>query len=159
MQETQVQSLGGEDPLKKKMTTHSSILAWEIPRTEEPSRLLWDCKSWTWLSDQTTTNNPTQGHLSLRWNFMERHSGAELSESMEVFQDVRNWRMCMTEEWYPSVLAKKAKVAKYALEKKTADVIPSLLHCFETRRHQSSPSEHSEFYSQILLPDYPLWFS
>ena len=35
MQETQVQSLGREDPLKEAMTTHSSILAWEIPRTDE----------------------------------------------------------------------------------------------------------------------------
>ena len=39
MQETQVQSLGGEDPLKKGMATHSSILAWGIPWTEEPGRL------------------------------------------------------------------------------------------------------------------------
>ena len=36
MQETQVQSLGWEDPLVKGMATHSSILAWRIPRTEEP---------------------------------------------------------------------------------------------------------------------------
>ena len=36
MQETQVQSLGGEDLLEKKMTTHSSILTWKIPWTEEP---------------------------------------------------------------------------------------------------------------------------
>ena len=35
----QVQSLGGEDPLKKEMATHSSILAWEIPWTEESGRL------------------------------------------------------------------------------------------------------------------------
>ena len=35
-QETWVQSLGGEDPLEEEMATHSSILAWEIPRTEEP---------------------------------------------------------------------------------------------------------------------------
>ena len=35
MQEMQVQSLGGEDPLKKEMATHSSILSWEIPWTEE----------------------------------------------------------------------------------------------------------------------------
>ena len=32
MQETQVQSLGGEDPLEKEMATHYSILAWKIPR-------------------------------------------------------------------------------------------------------------------------------
>ena len=39
MQETRVQSLGGEDPLEKRMATHSSFLAWRIPRTEEPGRL------------------------------------------------------------------------------------------------------------------------
>ena len=38
-QETWVQSLGGEDPLEEEMATHSSILAWEIPRTEEPGGL------------------------------------------------------------------------------------------------------------------------
>ena len=36
MQELQVRSLGWEDPLEKEMATHSSILAWEIPWTEEP---------------------------------------------------------------------------------------------------------------------------
>ena len=36
MQETQVRSLGQEDPLEKGMATHSSILAWKIPWTEEP---------------------------------------------------------------------------------------------------------------------------
>ena len=39
MQETWVQSLGQEDPLEKEMATHSSILAWRIPWTEEPGRL------------------------------------------------------------------------------------------------------------------------
>ena len=39
MRETLVQSLGGEDGLEKEMATHSSILAWKIPRTEEPGRL------------------------------------------------------------------------------------------------------------------------
>ena len=39
MQETQVRSLGWEDPLEKEMATHSSILAWKIPWTEEPGRL------------------------------------------------------------------------------------------------------------------------
>ena len=39
MQETWVQSLGQEDPLEKEMVTHSSILAWKIPSTEEPGRL------------------------------------------------------------------------------------------------------------------------
>ena len=39
MQETQVRFLGQEDPLEKEMATHSSILAWRIPWTEEPGRL------------------------------------------------------------------------------------------------------------------------
>ena len=39
MQETQVQSLGWEDPLVKGMATHSSILAWRIPWTKEPGGL------------------------------------------------------------------------------------------------------------------------
>ena len=39
MLETQVQSLSQEDPLEKEMGTHSSILAWKIPWTDEPGRL------------------------------------------------------------------------------------------------------------------------
>ena len=39
MLETRVQSPGGEDPLEKGMATHSSILAWRIPRMDEPSGL------------------------------------------------------------------------------------------------------------------------
>ena len=53
MQEPQVQSLGSEDPLEKEMTAHSSILAWEIPWTEEPGGLqsMGLQKSLTQLSD------------------------------------------------------------------------------------------------------------
>ena len=40
MWETQVRSLGWEDPLEKEIATHSSVLAWRIPGTEEPSGLL-----------------------------------------------------------------------------------------------------------------------
>ena len=39
VQETQARSLGWEDPLEKKIANHSSIVAWKIPWTEEPSRL------------------------------------------------------------------------------------------------------------------------
>ena len=39
IQETRVQSLGVEDPLEEEMETHSSILAWKIPWTEEPGGL------------------------------------------------------------------------------------------------------------------------
>ena len=48
MQETWVQSLGGEDPPEKEMATHSSTLAWRISWTEEPGGLSWwMAKSWT----------------------------------------------------------------------------------------------------------------
>ena len=40
MQKTWVQSLGWENPLEKEMATHSSTLAWKVPRTEEHGRLL-----------------------------------------------------------------------------------------------------------------------
>ena len=52
MQEIQVQSLGREDPLEKELATDSSILAWEIPWTEEPGRIqsIGSQKSWTQLS-------------------------------------------------------------------------------------------------------------
>ena len=39
VQETCIQSLGWENPLEKRMATHSSIVAWRIPRTEEPGKL------------------------------------------------------------------------------------------------------------------------
>ena len=53
MQEMQIWSLGQEYPLEKEMTTHSSILVWEIPWTEESGGLqsVGSQKSWTWLSD------------------------------------------------------------------------------------------------------------
>ena len=53
MQETPVRSLGWEDPLEEGMATHSSILAWRIPWTEEPGRL--------WSRKQSDT----AGQLSL----------------------------------------------------------------------------------------------
>ena len=52
-QEVLVQFLGWEDPWEKEMGTHSSILAWKIPRTEVPGRIqsMGSQKSWIWLSD------------------------------------------------------------------------------------------------------------
>ena len=46
IQETHVQSLGWEDPLEEEMATHSSILVWRIPRTEEPGGLQSSCNEW-----------------------------------------------------------------------------------------------------------------
>ena len=57
-QETLIRSLGWEDPLEKKMATHSSILAWKIPWTEEPGGLqsIELQKSQTQLSDLAEHN-------------------------------------------------------------------------------------------------------
>ena len=54
MQETWVQSLGQEDPLENEMATHSSILAWEIPWSEEPCGL-----QFMWLQESDTTERLT----------------------------------------------------------------------------------------------------
>ena len=61
MQETWVQSLSWEDPLEKEMATYSSILAWEIPWTEEPGGLqsMGLQRSLTWPDNQTTEINAT----------------------------------------------------------------------------------------------------
>ena len=58
MRETWVQSLGREDPLEKEMATSSSILAWEIPWTEEPGDLTVHAvaKTQTRLSDDHCTS-------------------------------------------------------------------------------------------------------
>ena len=52
MQDTWVQSLGWEDPLEKGKATHSSILAWRVPWTEEPDGL-----QSMWLQSQTQLSN------------------------------------------------------------------------------------------------------
>ena len=51
MEETWVRALGQEDPLAKRMETHSSILAWEIPWTQKPGR---SGKTVSWTESDTT---------------------------------------------------------------------------------------------------------
>ena len=66
-QETQVQSLGGEDPLEEEMTTHSSILAWEIPWTEEPGgHSSWGCRE-SDTTEQVNTHTQFKGKLETQW--------------------------------------------------------------------------------------------
>ena len=72
MQETRVQFLGQEDPLEKEMATHSSILAWDIPWTEEPGglpsagmhrvghNLAIPCRQFTTVSSEETRDVKTQ---------------------------------------------------------------------------------------------------
>ena len=63
MQKTQVQSLGQEDPLEQGITTHSSILAWRIPWTEEPGGL----QSWGQQRDMTEQLS-TFTFISFNWS-------------------------------------------------------------------------------------------
>ena len=67
MQETQVQSLGWEDPLEKELATHSNILAWRIPWTEEPGRLEFMGSLWWDLKESDTTNWMTSFLFSLSY--------------------------------------------------------------------------------------------
>ena len=69
VQDTWVQSLGWEDPLEKEMATHSSILAWEIPWTEEPGGLqsMGSQKSWTWLDNYTITTYWWNRQVKVTW--------------------------------------------------------------------------------------------
>ena len=78
IQETQVWSLGGEDPLEKGMTTHSSILAWKIPWTKEPGRVqfmglqrVWH----NWATNTTTTTNGKAKHQTEQWGEPEMNNG------------------------------------------------------------------------------------
>ena len=61
MQETQVQSLGWEDPLEKEMATHFSILTWRIPWTEEPGGLQ-STRSQKVAHDSVTNTQQTHVH-------------------------------------------------------------------------------------------------
>ena len=82
-QETQVQSLGGEDPLEKEMATHCSVLAWEIPWAEEPGGLqsMELQKSCTWLSDWTTWRKSGGGGKISSPDKTEVWDGRETSRS------------------------------------------------------------------------------
>ena len=82
MQKTQVQSLGREDPLEKEMATHSSILAWRIPWTEEPGYSSWGRKE----SDTTE-------RLRLFFPMLHLHQEAEISKDKGTGQrhPTREW--------------------------------------------------------------------
>ena len=81
MQETLIPSLGPEDqedPLEEEMTTHSSILAWEIPWIGEPGGLqsMGSAKSQTLVWDSTTATNTNNSH------FKENNKSNELLSSL-----------------------------------------------------------------------------
>ena len=77
VQETQVQSLGREDPLEKEMGTHSSILAWRIPWTEESGRLQ------SMGSQRIRQDWATNTHFQWLWRVLFVYS--------RVFPEFRGW--------------------------------------------------------------------
>ena len=101
IQETQVQSLGWEDPLEKGMATHSSILHWRIPWTEEPGRLQFmelqrvrhDRVTNTFRKDTLMEGSSSgYGDLFLSLPYISVHPGAPGAESYRprlatLFQD------------------------------------------------------------------------
>ena len=92
MQETQVQSLGGEDPLEEEMETHSSILAWRI----STDRGAWQAtvhgvaKSWTWLSMNVPHTFLMLGNFSAIIS-----SNLNIVSNSFSFLHIIGWRMWM----------------------------------------------------------------
>ena len=73
VQETWVLSLGWEDPLEKGMATHSSILAWRIPWTEEPGGLYspWGCKESDMTEPSKLESERTHSTLQILWSIVD----------------------------------------------------------------------------------------
>ena len=74
LQETWVLFLGQEDPLEEEMSTHSSILAWRIPWTEDPwwATVHGVSKSWTWLSMHVQLCKTTELHEAGKATYKQR---------------------------------------------------------------------------------------
>ena len=83
--ETWLQTLGQEDPLEKEMAMHSSILAWEIPWTDEPGRLHRVAKSWTQLKRLSM-------HACTLWSsFLMSHGSLASPSSNGSLVPIRGW--------------------------------------------------------------------
>ena len=89
MLETQVQFLSWEDHLRKKMAIYSSILAWRIPKTEDPGRLqsMWLPRSrHNWVAEQQQTDLPlTDFHVGL-WRLLPWKPNKTSPTSEKLFQ-------------------------------------------------------------------------
>ena len=85
-QETQVQSLGQEDPLEEGMPTHSRVLAWRIPRTEEPGGLqsMGSQRVGSDLVHKAGTSQPTPFH-AVPPLLLEQTQGLVICESSHSF--------------------------------------------------------------------------
>ena len=85
MQETWVLSLDQEDPLEESMATHFSILAWRIPRMEEPGRLQsTGSQSWTQMKWPSTHTLPSPGRLKFHFYSREPQSSVSFLEKRQA---------------------------------------------------------------------------
>ena len=91
MRETRVRSLRWEDPLEKEIATHSGILAWRIPRTEEPGGLQsigW--QSWTRLSNFTSLHFQLKDRDNCSWKTQSETFGMTLDKYGRAFMCLVN---------------------------------------------------------------------
>ena len=98
MQETQVRSLGGEDPLEKEVATHSSILAWGVPWTEEPGGLQsMDHKEWD-MTEQLSVRTHTHTHKQAQGDSVQ-FSLSVVSDSVTPCTAARQASLSITNSW------------------------------------------------------------
>ena len=102
MQETRVQSLGQEDPLEKERATHSSLLIWRIPLTEEPGEL--QCMGSQRIGHDWATNTFTFTHPKEVIESLKRQPGTACEAKWEGTIDERAqmqwWRGSCFREMY-----------------------------------------------------------
>ena len=93
IQEMRVQSLGWEDPLEKKMATHSGILAWKIPSTQKPGYSQWDCKELD-LTERRSTHTALRS-LQVHWRCgVFKCTGGSSSLDVMVTLEMQNSVFC-----------------------------------------------------------------
>ena len=141
MQETQVQSLGQENPLEQKMATHSSIFAWKIPWTEDPGGLqfMGSLKSQTRLSMHIHTHTHTlcfrsfnhdsqiQKHCMIGiifnlWKLRSRLNNSSKSQRAKKWSSQNSYYIFLISDQTPRYLNKTQ-----CLSSKSSQVIPLLL--------------------------------
>ena len=142
MQETQVQSLGGEDPLEEEMATHSSILARRIPWTEEPGGLRSmgsqkSMRSQRFMGSQRDTTEPmsTFPWVAMRrpghaWSYRKRREPAGVHQSpgslSHKVQEAERWMLSGWRSIKSSipVVLRAASTAQHLYFPGGAEVVP-----------------------------------
>jgi len=105
MQETQVWSLGQEDPLEKEMATHSSILTWRIAWTEEPGRL------------------QSMGSQKVRYHWVTKHFQKNKNATRNSIMEQQNKRIEYFVVFVVIVMKKRRCVYLYGSEKERNNII------------------------------------